>query len=178
MIGEGTDALSRGEIHAHDLMNEYAHSVPLNLTALQRVPELCSKLEWTFGEDISIATTEQWFKEATQQFDYTETSVTWICDSPRASSLYALEELGMGRNKRGDVLRGVVLIPRLLTPEWFRRLSRVVVCFVVLPAGAEVWSPSCHEPLFVGLYFPLLRCSPWDWRRVPFCEAGVSAVQD
>jgi hypothetical protein len=82
----------------------------------------------------------------------------------------------MGRNKRGDVLRGVVLVPRLLTPEWFRRLSRVVDCFVVLPAGAGGWPLSCHEPLFIGLYLPLLRCSPWDWRRVPFLVAFARQV--
>jgi hypothetical protein len=120
MIGKGTDALSRGEIHAQDLMNdEYAHSVPLYLTALQRVPELRLRLEWTFGRDISVATLEQWFEEAAQQFDYTQTPMTWVWDLPPAAGIHALEELGMGRNKRGDMLRGVVLIPRLLTPEWF-----------------------------------------------------------
>jgi hypothetical protein len=30
MILEGTDALSRGEVHARDLMNKIMHTVPLN----------------------------------------------------------------------------------------------------------------------------------------------------
>jgi hypothetical protein len=59
MIGEGTDALYRGEIHAHDLMDEFVHKVPLNLTALQRAPELHGKLQQTFGKRIYIATSEQ-----------------------------------------------------------------------------------------------------------------------
>jgi hypothetical protein len=76
MLGEGTDALSRGEIHAQDIMNKYAHSVPLDRTALHRVPELRSRLEQTFGKEIVVATPDQWFEEATQQFDYTQKSKT------------------------------------------------------------------------------------------------------
>jgi hypothetical protein len=35
MIGEGTDALARGEIHARDLMNQFTFTVPLDRTAIQ-----------------------------------------------------------------------------------------------------------------------------------------------
>jgi hypothetical protein len=57
MIGEGTDALSRGEIHAHDLMNEYAHSVPLDGTALQRVPAILDWVKYVCGDNLTLSTT-------------------------------------------------------------------------------------------------------------------------
>jgi hypothetical protein len=120
MIEEGTDALSRGEIHAHDLMNEYAHSVPLDRTALQRVPAILDWVKYVCGDTISVATSEQWFEEATQQFDYLGTPKTWIWDLAPATAIYAIEELGIGRNKRLDVLQGIVLVPRLMRPEWYR----------------------------------------------------------
>jgi hypothetical protein len=28
-----------------------------------------------------------------------------------------------------------------------------------------------HEPLTIGLFFPLLRFRPWSWKRVPFMAA-------
>jgi hypothetical protein len=40
MIREGTDALSRGEVHARDLMNEILHNVPLDEAPCARSPKL------------------------------------------------------------------------------------------------------------------------------------------
>jgi hypothetical protein len=75
----------------------------------------------------------------------------------------------MGRLKRHHLLRGVVLVPGLMRPEWFRRFVRTVDVSFVLPAGScPEWTTSMHEPLTVGIYLPLFRASPWDWRRVPF----------
>jgi hypothetical protein len=169
MIGKGTDALSRGEIHARDLMNQFTFTVPLNRTAIQRVPELEGWLKTWMGPDSRIASPEHWFGEATQQHDYSRKTVTWVWDLPPAAAIYALEELGLGRNKRHDVLRGAVIVPPLMNPsEWFRRFSRIVNVYFSIPAGSSVWGRLCHEPFFVGLYLPLVRCSPWDWQKVPF----------
>jgi hypothetical protein len=55
-----------------------------------------------------------------------------------------------------------------MRPEWYRRFVRTVDFHVVILAASGCWNKQCHEPLFVGLYLPLLYCSPWDWRRVPF----------
>jgi hypothetical protein len=168
MIGEGTDVLSQGEMHITDLMNSLCCSMPLNLLAIQRVPKLRLCLHYGSGSEASVASPVEWFEGGTQQFDVSQKPKTWMWDSQPAAAIYCLEELGLGRCKRHDVLGGIVLVPRLKSPEWFRRFARTVdVCFVT-PAGSGVWRKDCHEPLHVGLCPPLLQCSPWDWRRVPF----------
>jgi hypothetical protein len=61
------------------------------------------------------------------------------------------------------------LIPTLLSHEWFRRLSRIVDLYFVLPAGSIAeWPDNMYEPLTVGLYLPLFRHQPWDWKQVSF----------
>jgi hypothetical protein len=40
MILEGTDTLSRGEVHVEDLMNEICYKVPLDTMAMEREPRL------------------------------------------------------------------------------------------------------------------------------------------
>ena len=74
----------------------------------------------------------------------------------------------MARTKRHESLRGVVLISRLMRPYWFRRFVRTVDCYFVIPAGSACWPKENHEPLYVGLFLPLLRYRPWDWKKVPF----------
>jgi hypothetical protein len=80
-------------------------------------------------------------------------------------------QLAVGRGKRHNVLQGVVLIPRLLKPEWFRRFARLVDCYFVVPAGAPFWGREMLEPLFMGLYFPLLKYRSRDWGRVSLLVA-------
>ena len=58
------------------------------------------------------------------------------------------------------MLRGIVLIPRLMQPEWFRRFVRTVDFYVVIPAGSGCWDKTCHEPLYIGIYLPLFSASP------------------
>jgi hypothetical protein len=171
MIREGTDALSRGEVHARDLMNSVLHTVPLNEAPCARFPLLREWVRSWAGEDVCFATPEHWFEEATQQHEYHEVTKTWVWDLPPAAAIHAIEELGMGRGKRHNVLRGIVLVPRLLKPEWFRRFARLMDCYFVVPAGTPFWGREMLEPLFVGLYLPLLRYRPWDWSRVPLLVA-------
>ena len=121
--------------------------------------------------EVLFAGPRDWLVGAAEIQNYSDrpSNKTWIWDLQPASALYALEELGQARLKRHKVLRGVVVVPRLLRTEWGRRFSRITDVFFEIPPGAEpYWPSSMHEPLVVGLYLPLLRHKPWDWRRVPF----------
>jgi hypothetical protein len=62
----------------------------------------------------------------------------------------------------------IVLVPRLMRPEWFRRFVRTVDVYFYLPVNSPYWPLGMHEPLLVGIAFPLLRHDPWQWRKVPF----------
>ena len=128
------------------------------------------------GEDdvvgrVLFASPLDWFFGATGLGHYSQKASldTWIWDLHPATALYALEELGQARLKRHSVLRGVVVVPRLLRTEWGRRFARITDVSFEIPAGSgDLWPRAMHEPLCVGLYLPLLRFKPWDWRRVPF----------
>ena len=172
MIAIGVDGLSRGELQLGALENLAPEcAIPLHLSAIQRSPSLRAWLQSWLTEEPRIAHPSDWFHNAQQAGEH-ETpleTVTWIWDLPPAAALHAIEELGSGRLKRHHVLRGVVLVPALLRHEWMRRFARVVDFYMTIPAGAiPEWPGSMHEPLTVGFYLPLLRCQPWDWKRVSF----------
>jgi hypothetical protein len=87
---------------------------------------------------------------------------TWIWPLPPAAAIDALEELStIARLKRQDTLTAIVLVPLLLTPEWFRRFCQVVDVYFVVRPGTPFWPSNMHEPLLVGCCFPLLRGEPW-----------------
>ena len=172
MIASGIDGLSRGEIHVSSLTRALQTLLPLNKkTAIQRSPSLHQWIARWIDAPFQVATPTQWFYEAQQsgKYEQGQQTETWVWDLPPAAALHALEELGTGRLKRHDVVRGVVIVPTLLTPEWGRRFLRIVDIHFTIPAGAiPEWPESMHESLTIGLYFPLLRYNPWDWKRVPF----------
>jgi hypothetical protein len=172
MIQIEVDALSRGELHVGALASNETSAAPLHLSPTQRSPALRTWVDAWTNDKAKIATPEDWFHEAQQAGDFTQRHQelqTWVWDLPPAAAIHALEELGNGRLKRHGVLRGVVLVPHLLQPEWTRRFSRVVDFYFVIPAGAiPEWPDHMHEPLTIGIFLPLLRVKPWCWRNVPF----------
>jgi hypothetical protein len=157
MIQIGVDALSRGELHVGALRATETSAAPLHLSPIQGSPPIRTWVESWTKDNAKIATPEDWVHEAQQAGGanqlYQE-SQTWVWDLPPAAAIHALEELGNGRLKRHGVLRGVVLIPQLLQPEWSRRFTRVVDFYFVIPAGAiPAWPLNMHEPLTVGLFY-------------------------
>ncbi len=61
----------------------------------------------------------------------------------------------------------IVLIPRLYSPLWLRMFYKFSDCVLKFPAGSCHWPSDMHEPLFVGISFPLLSRNPWTLRRTP-----------
>jgi hypothetical protein len=171
MIASGIDALSRGELHVSELENCTATIMPLHLSPLQRSESLKHWLDYWVKEPYKIATPDDWFYTA-QQAGETGLDVepqTWVWTLPPSAAIHALEELGMARLKRHNLLRGIVLVPHLMTHEWFRRFSRIVDVYFHIPAGSiPEWSDVMYESLTVGIYLPLFRHRPWDWKQVPF----------
>ena len=178
MIELGIDGLSRGELELGLMSKPLRDSIPLAETPIERSPG--GLLDWiqeivgTSQQQVRVATPMDWHYNA-QQSDATSNqskSEVWIWDLPPAAGHYALEELAMGRTKRRDLLTGIVLIPNLMMPEWYRRLSKTVDVHFRLPAGALPEWPSCmHESLTVGIYLPVFRHRPWDWKNVGWMGA-------
>ena len=172
MIAEGTDGLSRGELHIGPLADPDAQVVPLHLSAFDRSPTLWNWVTRWLGDSASqakLATPCDWCHGA-----HFPTHV-WVWAPPPAAALYALEELGAARVKRFDEITAVVILPLLMRPEWFRRFNRTVDCFFAVSPNHPFWTPDMHEPLLIGFCFPLLRGPPWVWRKAEFMvELGRS----
>jgi hypothetical protein len=78
----------------------------------------------------------------------------------------AIEELRKARIKCQDSLH-IVIIPRLLTPEWLRQLYKVLNFVFFVPPSTSFWPGTMLEPLVVGLIFPFARSAPWQLRGTP-----------
>ena len=97
---------------------------------------------------------EGWFAEG-------HTKGVHIWSPPPGAALIALKELARARHKRPWETTHVVMIPRLLyQEEWRRRFEKEVDIWFLLHAGS-VWPHSAFEPLLIGLAFPLCRSFPW-----------------
>ena len=172
MIACGVDGLSRGELQVGALLSGGPElMLPLHLTALDRSPGLEAWVKSWAGESVQVATPEDWFYSAQQGGDYSmpQRDKTWLWAPPPAAAITALEQLGMGRLKRHDTLRGIVVVPTLMESEWYRRFRKNVDFYFTIPAGGiKEWNSSQYESLTIGFYLPLLRHRPWDWKQCGF----------
>jgi hypothetical protein len=178
MIHQGTDGISCGILHegimqGHSML---AH-VPLHLDALVRQPRLLEWLrEWTEQASLSPLTPEDWYERGqgfcggTKNLNspwmldpITETWLLWA--PPPAAASAALDALQKSRHKRTH-LNHVIIIPRLLTYMWRKRLHRMTDFVFEVPPGARPFWPSFEfEPLIVGVVLRFSFSSPWQVRK-------------
>lgn len=174
MIQTGIDGLSRGEFQLGQLTSPTATEIPMYRSPIDRSPAMLDWLGEWLPQGFKVAEPADWFWSAQQagQYSLPESKEVWIWELPPAAAIDALEELAQGRFKRHYLLTGVVLIPNFLETEWRRRFVKVVDFYFTIPAGAiPAWPSDMHEPLTVGVYLPLLRYEPWDWKHVPLVAA-------
>jgi hypothetical protein len=158
MIESGVDGWSRGDFETgislgHDLQNY----LPLALSCF----------------DVAQATIIPWLRSWMKD-DYYSGPLSpegWFWDGhlpgvhiwapPPAAALIALKQLSRSKQKRRHELTHVVLIPRILYwEEWQTRFEKEVDIWFVMSSGT-VWPRFAHEPLVVGISFPMYRSYPW-----------------
>ena len=157
MIACGMDGWSRGDYDAGiSLGYDLRSFLPLNISAFE-VKD--NKLEgWCkswMGSDYSPPLEpEDWFGKGHQPGVH-------IWAPPPAAALVAMKELAMSRHKRPYEVTHVVLIPRLLwQEEWRRRFEKEVdFWFSLKPCNS--WPNAAFEPLVIGISFPMIRSYPW-----------------
>ena len=179
MIAQGSDGLSRGNVSEGVMRGEAMSSfIPLNEGAFERSPSLKEWLRSWTGEELEFLEPRDWFVrgqdivegEYERNIDgfmwpkYRKGTFVWA--PPPAAAEPALEELRKARHRRTSSTH-LVLIPRLLTPYWRKHLNKVSDIVLTLPVGHPVWPLNMHEPLTIGIVFPLIRYRPWRLHRSP-----------
>jgi len=163
MIKMGFDGLSRGDFETGVMTGKDVRDfLPLDEGAFEMAGKpLTSWVQSWMGDDWSPPLSpEGWFTTGHQPG-------THVWAPPPAAALDALEQLSMARLKRPFEGTHVVLIPRLLyEEEWRRRFEKEVDVWFHMSTG-EAWPNFCCEPLVVGISFPMRREEPWLLRRSP-----------
>jgi hypothetical protein len=180
MIAQGTDGLSRGDLNEGVMKGDHLTSfIPLHLSAPQRQTNL---KEWIKSfvtpshprEEVIFLDCEGWFERAHDIVGGEKNedgvwipkykSATYIWTPPPAAAQNAIEQLRRARLKRESSTH-VVLVPRLMAPEWRKQLFKVSDLCLELPFGKH-WEKTCqHEPLTFAVIFPFLSHSPWQLKR-------------
>jgi hypothetical protein len=178
MISQGTDGLSRGDLTEGVLAGIPMLSfIPLHLSPLQRSPLLLDWIrEWCPMRNINPLTPEQWYEKGHGLMGGTPGSAgLWfpgeipdhwfLWDLAPATAPTALDEVLLSRLKRTH-LSHVVIVPRLMTQYWRRKLHKLLDVVLEVPAGARpFWPLAMHEPLLIGLTFRFLSVAPWELRH-------------
>jgi hypothetical protein len=178
MIKQGSDAVSRGQMGEGVTAGaDMLSFIPLNESALDRPPTALKNWinSWA-GPKTEYLQPEGWFErghdliggEIDPQGAWCPLHKpgTFVWSPPPAAAGAALEELRKARIKRQDSLH-IVIIPRLLTPEWLRQLHKVSDLVFSIPPSQLYWTESMLEPLVVGLIFPFAHSAPWQLRGTP-----------
>lgn len=181
MIDQETDAMLRGALMEGAMAGKsMLHFVPFNRGAAERSDLLLPWLQHWLPKDTETASPlepRQWFLEG-QGIHSWESNVdgipcpvirdprAYVWAPPPAAADVALEQLILARHKRPHRL-DVFVCPRLMTHLWRRRLYRMADVVFEVPVGHCLWPNTMHEPLFVGLFLPLILHRPWQLGRSP-----------
>ena len=99
----------------------------------------------------------------------------WTPNYKDSTFITAVEQLRKAWLKREQSTH-VVIIPRLMTPEWKKQLLKLLDLFLELPFD-NVWKKDDqHEPLTTAFIFPFLSFKPWQLKKVPNLFGNGSCV--
>lgn len=183
MIAQGTDGLSRG-VFLEGVMagRDMLAFVPLAEGATMRQPKLIEYVQEWVGAALhtkaNILKVEEWFQEGHGISGgekgahgvwiprHAPNGRVYLWTPPPVIADVALEECMKAIHKRTDAFH-IFLIPRLFSPAWLRLFYKFADFMFVIPVGSPLWPHNMHEPLFVGISLPFIRCRPWSLRGTP-----------
>ncbi len=98
--------------------------------------------------------------------DHAKNGRVYLWMPPPVIAEVALEECTKAVHKQTDAFH-IFMIPRLFSPSWMRMFFKLVDFCFVIPIGSHFCPCEMHEPLFVGISLPFIRCRPWSLQRTP-----------
>jgi hypothetical protein len=177
MKAEGTDGTSRGQfregVNVGEAMLDF---IPWNESARERTPCLEPWLRSWMGDGVEFLDPAGWFtrghdhlggcKDARGFWHQEIVPGKFVWTPPPAAADVALEEMRKARIKRQDSTHYFVC-PRLLSPEWVKKLWKTADLIFQVPPGSPGWPADMYEPLTIGIVFPFLRSRPWQLKGTP-----------
>eukprot|EP00804_Cyclotella_cryptica_P026665 CCRYP_019098-RA/>CCRYP_019098-RA protein AED:0.44 eAED:0.44 QI:0/0/0/1/0/0/2/0/207 len=151
MITTGVDGWSRGDFETGVSLGHDLHTfLPLALSAEKAPGNLLARWlkSWMGKDNVPTLTPEGWFYHG-----HLPGIHVWM--PPPATALIALKQLAQAKHKRPYTSTHV--------EEWQMRFEKEVDIWFVLSTGSH--RPlNAHEPLLVGLSFPLYSSFQWQLR--------------
>ena len=160
MIEQGTDGLSRGDFNSGVMAGkDFLAMIPLNRGALDLVPNLEHWIKNCFPGRYQweVLSPPGWFSRGHEDGHF-----VW-CPPPAVADV-ALEQMCESVLCRPWNAH-VFICPAHMTYKWRKQLRKVSDLVFTVPVGGSLWPRRLHEPLVIGLTFPLLAYSPWRVKR-------------
>jgi hypothetical protein len=137
MISQGTDGLSVGDmltgvIGGADMLT----SIPLDLTAIERQPELTEWVDSSWGTGNNSWLTPEGLYAGSSRIG------TYVWCPPPAAADAALEQLCKCHLIRTGGVASPFIVPRLLTSRWRKRGFQVGMFSFTIPSATSVWKRS------------------------------------
>jgi hypothetical protein len=183
MIAQGTDGVSRGYLGQGVMSGEsMSMHIPIYLTAIERAPpEFVPWVRSWSGRHLICLDPKGWYQaghdidgwrncEDGFQRPILKEGRFYLWTPPPFAADVAIAELRKARIKRQRSTH-IFVCPRLCTTLWQKHLFKSADIVFEVPVGSKIWPDSNHEPLLIGLFFPFLRCKPWQLRGTPKMHA-------
>ena len=178
---QGSDGLSRGNLNVGVMAGKDMLSfVPIHLKPTDRCKDVRNWIEgWTGEDKLEWITEEGWFTRGHDlvegkweiNVDNLQLPVFkpgfFVWEAAPITAIVMVEELRKARHKRQDS-HHIVIIPRLMQPDWRKALYKAADLVVSLPVGHPAWPTDMYEPLTIAFIFPFISHRPWQLRRSPF----------
>ena len=168
MIESGVDGLSRGD-KSEGIAKGIGvlKFVPIHLNPVERSPGILDWIKEWWDDDLGelcTMTPEDWFLRAMDIGNF-----LWIV-APSAGEV-AVEQLCSHTHGRPET-HHIFLIPRLCTCSWRKQLLKACDVVLTIQPKYKFWDKTMHEPLLMGIHFPLLpaksRFKPWHLKHTKF----------
>ncbi|GFH43770.1 hypothetical protein CTEN210_00243 [Chaetoceros tenuissimus] len=179
MIEQGTDGISRGNLNEGICNGErmLKFVVPLAETAIERSATLEAWIRgWSDGDKLELLEPEGWFErghcisggslnnDGLWIPEHKDGSFLW--NPAPAGASFAIKQLREARHKRPDIAH-IFVSPRIMCQEWLKHVFKSADLVLMIPVGTDYWPECMHEPLVLALYFPYVKCEPWQWKNSP-----------
>ena len=174
MQEEGADGGSRGDLTQGAMAGRpVLDFVPLHLSALERSPEVEKWIRSWWDEkrgELESLTPEGWFEAG-------QTEGCFLWSPPPAATDAVVDQLGEARHKR-PYCTHVVVVPRLMTGRWRKKMSKEADIMIEIPSGTSFWPNAMHEPLILFICLPLCRYQPWSLRGTKYMGGLVRELRE